>query len=159
MTFGSPWMLGLLLMIPALVAAYVWTQRRRARRTAALAEQGLVTTSVPRRTRVRRHVPLGLFAAALTLLLVGAARPMATVKTPRREGTVILALDVSNSMRADDVKPTRIDAAKAAAKAFVARQPAAENSPVISVCCETNLKRRSIVLEIAARLAASSPSW
>ncbi len=132
MTFHSPWMLGLLVVIPAIVAGYGWTQRRRTRRSAALAEQGLVTTAVPRRTRIRRHVPFGLFAAALTLLVVGTARPMATVKTPRREGTVILAIDVSNSMKADDVKPTRIDGAKAAARAFVDRQPPAVRIGVVA---------------------------
>jgi Ca-activated chloride channel homolog len=123
-TFGTPWALALLVTVPALVAAYVRSRRRRAQRSAALAEQGLVaTTASPKRMRVRRHVPFGLFAAALTLLIVGMAQPMATVKTPKREGTVILAIDVSNSMKADDIKPTRMDAAKAAAKAFVERQP------------------------------------
>ena len=123
MTFGTPWVLALLVAVPALVAAYVRSRRRRAQRSAALAEQGLVATTAAPKMRVRRHVPFGLFAAALTLLIVGMAQPMATVKTPKREGTVVLAVDVSNSMKADDIKPTRMDAAKAAAKAFVERQP------------------------------------
>lgn len=123
MTFESPWMLGLLVVVPAMVAAYVRSRRRRSQRAVTLAAQGLVATPAPSRMRVRRHLPFALFAAALTLLLVGLARPNTTVKTPRREGTVILALDVSNSMRADDVKPTRLDAAKVAARAFVERQP------------------------------------
>jgi Ca-activated chloride channel family protein len=123
MTFRSPWMLGLLVLVPAFVAWYVSTHRRRARRAAALAEQGLVATTSASRMRVRRHVPFALFACALTLLLVGVARPMTTVKTPRREGTVILALDTSNSMKADDVEPTRMEAVKTAARAFVDRQP------------------------------------
>ena len=105
MTFRSPWMLGLLLVVPVLVAAYVSSRRRRAQRAAALADQGLVTVTPGSRTPVRRHVPFGLFIVALSLLLVGMARPSATVKTPRREGTVILAVDVSNSMQADDIKP------------------------------------------------------
>jgi Ca-activated chloride channel family protein len=133
MTFRSPWMLGLLLVIPVMVAAYVRSRRRRAARTAALSEQGLVTTSSPtRRMRVRRHVPFALFVVALSVLLVGMARPMTTVKTPKREGTVILALDVSNSMRADDVKPSRIEAAKKAARAFVERQPPAVKIGVVA---------------------------
>ena len=69
----------------------------------------------------RRHLPFALFAAALALLVVALARPMATIKTPRREATVVLAIDVSNSMAATDVKPSRIEAAKAAASAFVRR--------------------------------------
>jgi Ca-activated chloride channel family protein len=131
MTFRSPWMLGLLLVIPAIVATYVSSSRRRARRAAALAEQGLVTTSQSL-MRVRRHVPFGFFAAALTLLLVGTARPMTTVQTPRREGTVILAMDVSNSMRADDVEPSRLEAAKGAARAFVERQPPAVRIGIVA---------------------------
>ncbi len=122
MTFRSPAMLALLALVPAMVWAYLRTRRRRAQRAAALAAQGLVATAVPAR-RFRRHVPFALFAAALTLLLVGMARPHTRVTTPKREGTVILALDVSNSMRADDIKPTRLEAEKAAARAFVERQP------------------------------------
>jgi Ca-activated chloride channel family protein len=125
-------MLGLLLVVPAMVAAYVSSRRRRSQRAAALSEQGLVATSFQSRMRVRRHVPFALFAVALTVLLVGMARPMTTVKTPRREGTVILAVDVSNSMKADDVKPTRIEAAKAAARAFVERQPPAVKIGVVA---------------------------
>ena len=71
----------------------------------------------------RLHVPFALFLAALALLVVASARPMATVKTPRREATVVLAIDVSNSMAAADVKPSRIGAAKLAAEDFVREQP------------------------------------
>ena len=131
MTFRSPWMLGLLLLIPVMVRAYVASRRRRARRAAELAEQGLVASSQSG-LGVRRHVPFGLFVAALTLLLIGIARPMTTVTTPRREGTVILAVDVSNSMRADDVAPTRLEAAKTAARAFVERQPPAVRIGVVA---------------------------
>jgi Ca-activated chloride channel homolog len=132
MTFRSPWMLGLLPLVPIMVAAYVSSTRRKARRAAALADQGLVATASASRMRIRRHVPFGLFAAALALLLVGTARPMTTVETPRREGTVILAMDVSNSMRADDVKPSRLEAAKIAARAFVQRQPDAVRIGVVA---------------------------
>ena len=132
MTFRSPWMLALLVVVPALIAAYVSSLRRRARRSAELAAQGLVVTSPASRMRIRRHVPFALFAAALTLLLVGMARPLTTIKTPRREGTVVLAVDVSNSMRADDVKPTRLDAAKLAARTFTDRQPPAVRIGVVA---------------------------
>src|SRR3954465_7705192 len=137
MTFRSPWMLALLLLIPAMVAAYVSSRRRRALRANALAGQGLVmTSSQPRpsqaRTRMRRHVPFGLFAAALTVLVVGMARPMATVKTPQREATVIVAIDVSNSMKATDVAPSRIEVAKTAARDFVKLQPSAVRIGVVA---------------------------
>jgi Ca-activated chloride channel family protein len=68
-------------------------------------------------------LPIGLFLAALTLLVVASARPMATIRTPRRVATVVLAVDVSNSMAAADVKPSRIGAAKLAAEDFVRLQP------------------------------------
>ncbi|MDQ6727984.1 MAG: VWA domain-containing protein [Actinomycetota bacterium] len=132
MTFGSPWMLALLVAIPAMVGAYASSRRRGFRRAAALSEQGLVATSARPRTRVRRHLPFALFTVALTVLIVGTARPMASVKTLRREGTVILAVDVSNSMKATDVRPTRIEAAKAAARAFVDRQPPAVRIGVVA---------------------------
>ena len=132
MTFGSPWVLVFLLAVPAAVSAYVKSRRRRAARAAALADQGLVAIAPASKMRVRRHVPFGLFVTALTLLVVGMAQPMTTVKTPRREGTVILAMDVSNSMKADDIKPNRMDAAKVAARAFVERQPAEVRMGVVA---------------------------
>jgi Ca-activated chloride channel family protein len=72
---------------------------------------------------MRRHAPATLFLLGLTLLLVGLARPETVVQLPRVEGSVILAFDVSRSMAADDLQPTRIDAAKTAARAFVDNQP------------------------------------
>jgi Ca-activated chloride channel family protein len=75
------------------------------------------------RRRFRRHVPPLVFLVALVFLLVGAARPQATVKVPRVSGTVILAFDVSNSMAAKDVTPSRLAAAQAAATSFVRAQP------------------------------------
>lgn len=131
MTFRSPWMLGLLLVVPAMVVAYRSTQQRRSQRTAALSAQGLVVMSASR-MGIRRHVPFALFVAALTVLVVGLARPMTSVRTPRREGTVILAMDVSNSMKAEDVDPTRMDAAKTVARSFVERQPTAVKIGVVA---------------------------
>lgn len=123
MSLGSPWMLLCLALVPALVLAYGRMVRLRARRAARLASEGLVPTGAARRARWRRHVPFALFATALTLVCVALARPSVSLALPLREGTVILAFDVSNSMRADDLEPTRIAAAKTAATAFVERQP------------------------------------
>lgn len=122
MSFGSPWMLLTLAVVPALIAGYWWALRLRGRRAARLAYEGLVPTSAARRLR-RRHIPFAFFAAALALACFALARPSADVALPVREATVILAFDVSNSMRAKDLEPTRIEAAKTAARAFVERQP------------------------------------
>jgi Ca-activated chloride channel family protein len=123
MSLGSPWMLLTLVAVPGLVAAYWWMTRRRAERAARLASEGLVPTGGGGRGRWRRHVPFALFALALALVGFGLARPTVSLALPDRTGTVILAFDVSNSMRAKDLEPTRMAAAKRAALAFVARQP------------------------------------
>jgi Ca-activated chloride channel family protein len=117
-------MLICLLVVPLVVTGYVSMRRRRGRRMTALAAEGLVPTAASVRYRARRHVPFACFVVALTLLLFGMARPRMTIRVPHREGTVILAFDVSNSMLATDLAPTRMDAAKVAARRFVERQPA-----------------------------------
>ena len=123
MSLASPWMLLWLVCVPALVLAYSWTLRLRAQRTARLASEGLVPTAADRGLRWHRHLPFGLFAAAVALVCLALARPTMSFALPERQGTVILAFDVSNSMRADDLEPTRIEAAKAAATSFIEEQP------------------------------------
>jgi Ca-activated chloride channel family protein len=121
MTFQWPAALLLLLFVPVLVVGYRLQLRRRAQRREALAQQGMVA---PEAARDRwRHLVPALLLGALALLLVSVARPTATIAEPHREGTVILAFDVSNSMAAKDVAPTRLEAAKTAARKFVERQP------------------------------------
>jgi Ca-activated chloride channel homolog len=121
-SLGSPWMLLGLVLVPCLVAAYWWMLSRRAERAARLASEGLAPTGA-QRVRWRRHIPFALFALALALIGFGLARPTVSMALPEREGTVILAFDVSNSMRARDLDPTRLAAAKKAALAFVEQQP------------------------------------
>ena len=124
MSLGSPWMLLSLAVVPLLVVAYVGLVRRRSRRSERLAAEGLVPTTASRRDlRRRQHVPFALFASAIALVCVGLARPSMSLAVPQREGTVILAFDVSNSMRADDLEPTRLEAAKKAAIGFAEAQP------------------------------------
>ena len=86
----------------------------------------------PAAPRRRRHVPFAFFLAAIILLLVAFARPETSVSCPAGKGTVILAFDVSNSMRAEDLEPTRIDAAKAAARTFVEQQPSSIEIGVVA---------------------------
>jgi Ca-activated chloride channel family protein len=104
----------------AAVWAYVLLQRQR---TAALAAYGLGETGARRWAAVRRHLPYALLLSALPVLLVGLARPELTLAVPRVSGTVVLVLDVSNSMAAKDVAPNRLAAAQAAATGFVEDQP------------------------------------
>jgi Ca-activated chloride channel family protein len=132
MTFRSPAMLAALILVPAVVIAYVWSRRQRAARASTLASEGLVTTSFSGAARRKRHVPFIFFVTALTVLVIALARPSMSVRTPRREATVVLAVDVSNSMAATDIKPSRFEAAKTAARAFVNRQPPAVRIGVVA---------------------------
>ncbi len=132
MTFLAPGALAFLLLVPVLVVGYVWIVRRR---TANEQELGTMARSATRSGKPlgwRRHVPPALFLVGVVVLLVGLARPEATVDLPRREGTVILAFDVSSSMKAKDLKPTRMAAAKQAARAFVADQPSSIRIGVVA---------------------------
>jgi Ca-activated chloride channel family protein len=131
MTFSSPWMLVALAAVPALLIGYRRMLRAQANRRADLAALGLVTPTPTRPDRARHVVPV-LLGAALTLVLLALARPVASVAEPRREGTVILAFDVSTSMAAKDMLPTRLDAAKAAARGFVDKQPSSIRMGVVA---------------------------
>jgi Ca-activated chloride channel homolog len=133
MSFLWPKMLVLAIVgAPLIIAGYVALTRRRAHRAADLAAQGFVPTTSRRRRRVVTHLPFAFFLAAVITLLVAMARPAMSVGLPTREGTVILAFDVSNSMLATDLQPTRIDAAKKAARAFVDKQPSSIKIGVVA---------------------------
>jgi Ca-activated chloride channel family protein len=160
MSLGSPWLLLSLAFVPVVVFFYWRALRRRARRSARLASEGLVATGTPRSGRRRRHVPFALFVAGLVLVGFALARPTMTITLPSREGTVILAFDVSNSMRADDLEPTRIAAAKVAARAFVAQQPRTIKIGVVAFgdSAVTMLRPSNVKAEVIAainRLAVS----
>lgn len=129
LTFIWPWALLALVVVPLAVLWYRKLQRDRAARRAQLAALGLVAPQVSGR---RRHLPPVLLLVALAVLMTGMARPEATVPQPRREGTVILAFDVSASMAAKDIAPDRMDAAKAAARTFVQKQPATVRVGVVA---------------------------
>jgi Ca-activated chloride channel family protein len=118
LTFQSPLWLLALLLVPVLVALWVWADRRRRARAAAFATPALVPNLVARRPGRRRYVPLALLLLALSTMLVGVARPHANVAVKREEATVVVAIDVSDSMRAKDVPPTRLVAARQAAREF-----------------------------------------
>jgi Ca-activated chloride channel family protein len=123
MSFIWPIMLVLLILIPLFVVLYLRQQRRRQRLLTTYGNLGLAQYANGRGLGRRRHLPPLLFLLALTSLIFAVARPQMELSLPRVEGTVILAFDVSGSMAADDLQPTRMEAAKVAARDFVANQP------------------------------------
>lgn len=123
MTFLWPSMLWFLLAIPALVAFYVWIARRRKQFAVRYGNFGLVQTAAGQAPRWRRHVPATLFLAGIFVLIIAIARPQVTLRLPTIEGIVILAFDTSGSMAADDIDPSRLEAARMVAHDFVERQP------------------------------------
>lgn len=125
-------MLLLLLLVPLFVWLYLRMQQRRRRFAASFGTLGLVQEAAGRKLGKRRHLPPAIFLAGLTILLLAMARPQTVVSLPRVEGTVILAFDVSGSMAADDLKPTRMEAAKAAAQEFVQHQPASVQIGIVA---------------------------
>jgi Ca-activated chloride channel family protein len=131
MTFLWPEMLWLLLIVPLLVAGYFYLLRRKQESALRYASLSMVKEAIGAQ-RFRRHIPPLLFLLALIAMLVAVARPAAVVTLPSQHQTIILAMDVSGSMRAVDVQPNRISAAQAAAKAFVAEQPSNVRIGVVS---------------------------
>jgi len=132
MTFLWPEMLWLLLIVPALVAGYFYILRRKQASAIKYASLTMVKEAIGATQRFRRHIPPLLFLIALIAMMVAIARPAAVVMLPSQYQTIILAMDVSGSMRATDVKPNRIAAAQAAAKAFVEEQPSNVRIGVVS---------------------------
>ena len=123
MSFASPLVLLGLVAIPLLVAWYTRHQRRRKQAAALFVTPALVPSVTPRRPRWRRHVPMLAFALALAALIVAAARPQQTEAVPLESGAVMLTNDVSSSMQATDVKPSRLGAARRADARFEAKAP------------------------------------
>jgi Ca-activated chloride channel family protein len=124
MSFLAPQLLLGLLLIPVAIGAYVLIQRRRSRYAVRFTNLELLANLAPRRPGWRRHLPPALYLAAIGGLLFALARPTMLVNVPREDATVILGVDVSGSMTAVDVSPSRLAAAKSAATAFLDQLPA-----------------------------------
>lgn len=112
-----------MLIIPLVVGGYIWLLRKRRKDSDDLGPLGIAHDQSDRKLGKRRHIPPAIFLIGLSLLIFSLSRPEMFTELPRIEGTVILAFDVSNSMAADDLEPTRMDVAKEAAKIFVENQP------------------------------------
>ena len=123
MSFTWPLALAALAAVPLLFALFVDYDRRRVASQERFGNPDLLPNVIDRAPGRARYLPPTLLLVALILLIVGVARPHATVSVPREEATIVLAMDVSRSMKATDVEPTRLDAARTAAKAFLAEVP------------------------------------
>ncbi len=121
--FLWPQFLWSLLVLPLLLLLYLWLMRRRQKHALQLGSLGLLKQAMGKRTGWRRHVPPALLLLSLATLLLASARPMATLILPSSQQTIMLAMDVSGSMRATDVEPNRLVASQNAAKAFLAELP------------------------------------
>lgn len=123
MTFLAPLLLIGLLLVPVLIGLYVVVQRRRSKYAVRFTNLDLLANLAPKRPSWRRHVPTAVYLGAVTMLVLGLARPTMVVAVPREDATVVLAIDVSGSMKATDVAPSRLDAAREAARSFIDQLP------------------------------------
>ena len=123
MQFLQPLMLWSLLLVPLMVGGYVWLQKRKRKEVVAFSAVSWILKNMDTPSPWRRHVPPALLALALALLLLASARPTARVTLPADYMTLIMAMDVSRSMLAEDVDPSRIKAAQKAAKEFLQELP------------------------------------
>jgi Ca-activated chloride channel homolog len=123
MTFTWPLALLSLLLIPILLGIYVWQLRKKRRSAVRFSSIDLIRASIPNRSKWRRHIPAALFLLGLSGVGVATARPQAKALVPTTRTSIILTLDVSRSMCADDVDPNRITVAQEAARVFIRDQP------------------------------------
>jgi len=122
-TFLWPILLWGLLIVPVILGLYLWVRRRALRQPVRYPTTPLAATAMLQARRARRYVPIALLAAALGVVVLAAARPVAVIPLPADQSAIVLSIDSSGSMRSQDVLPTRLDAAKAAAKTFVRALP------------------------------------
>jgi Ca-activated chloride channel family protein len=132
-SFGRPYALLALALVPLIVALWRAEELRRSAGAARFSTRALIPNLIASRPGARRYVPLGLLLLGLVALIVGAARPRADVKVPRKEATVVLAVDVSRSMLAQDVRPNRLAAAASTAAAFLTKLPKEYSVAVVGI--------------------------
>jgi Ca-activated chloride channel family protein len=132
MRFIWPGVLWALLLLPALVALYLWILRRRKNSAVTFASVAIVRQALGRSQRWRRHLPAALLLGAVAASIIAAARPAAKVTLPADYMTLILAIDVSRSMLANDVEPSRIEAAQSAARSFIQELPSNVRAGIVT---------------------------
>jgi Ca-activated chloride channel family protein len=137
-SFSRPLALLALLVIPLIVAFYYVRARHQTQFASRWGSPALLPNVIERAPGKLRYLPLAILLVALAAMIVGVARPHAVVSVPREEATVVLAIDISRSMKADDVEPTRLEAAKTAAKAFLEKVPKKFRVGVVSFGSRAN---------------------
>jgi Ca-activated chloride channel family protein len=133
LAFLDPERLLILLVIPLLVAAYIFATRRKNRRGMRFTNTSMLDVVVPKQSQWRRHLAVALSLLSLITLTAAFARPKTQVDVPRERATVVLVIDASQSMQATDVQPNRLAAAKTAARDFVQQLPEKYNVSVVSM--------------------------
>jgi Ca-activated chloride channel family protein len=139
MSFEAPALLATLVVVPLAALGYWFLQRRPPRYAVRYTNLEVLAGVAGSRRAWRRHVPVALMLAALTALCVAFARPTVTVKSPNERASVVLVVDTSGSMRASDVKPTRLAAAKQAMRSFLDRAPSSLRIGIVSFSDEAQV--------------------
>lgn len=156
MTFLWPGIILLLISIPIFVAVYIWMIRRRRKYALRYSSLSLIRAALPRHSWIRRHLPFGLFLLAMTSLIVAFARPASYITLPASEATIILALDVSRSMRQADVFPSRLEAAQEAALSFVRSQAPGTQIGIVAFSGYAEMLQKPTTDKEALRVAIES---
>jgi Ca-activated chloride channel homolog len=159
-SFGAPlFLLGLLLVPPALWL-YARHLRRRRAQAARFANPALMPVVAPRRPGWRAHAPVAVYGVALTALLVGLARPQTTVAVPIEQATIVLATDISGSMQAKDVAPSRLVAAQRAGESLVDRLPKGVRAGLVAFNHQARIAQSPTADHelVVRRIAALQPS-
>ncbi|MFT3861252.1 VWA domain-containing protein [Micropruina sp.] len=131
--FLNPERLWWLVLVPLLVAAYIYLTRRKNRSGMRFTNTAILGAVVPVQSQWRRHLAVALSLLSLVALTIAWSRPSGVDRVARERATIVLVIDISQSMAATDVKPNRLDAAKAEAKEFVASLPVAYNVALVSL--------------------------
>ncbi len=132
MQFLWPGFFLLLGLIPLLIAVYIWNLRRRRKYVVRYSSLSLVRDAIPKQSKIKRHLPFALFLLALTGLVIALGRPVSIVSIPTNQTTIILAMDVSLSMRSADIPPNRLEAAEAAAISFIQSQKSSTQIGIVA---------------------------
>jgi Ca-activated chloride channel homolog len=151
-----PGLLWALLLVPVALAAYLVAQRRRSRYTIRFTNLELLANVVSSVPGWRRHVPPGFYLLALAALLTSLARPQALTLVPKEQATVVLVMDVSGSMNATDVRPTRLVSAQRAASSFVEQLPAKFRVGIVSFASTAKTLTRPTTDRVAVYEAIST---